>query len=78
MKLFIDDAHLDEIKRLYEYYPVDGVTTNPSILSKVDQDPRKTLKEIREFIGEDDIIFAQAVALDADGIVADAHMIVDM
>ena len=62
MKLFIDDAHLDEIKRLYEYYPVDGVTTNPSILSKVDQDPRKTLKEIREFIGEDDIIFAQAVA----------------
>ena len=78
MKLFIDDAHLDEIKRLYEYYPVDGVTTNPSILSKVDQDPRKTLKEIREFIGEDDILFAQAVALDADGIVADAHMIVDL
>lgn len=78
MKLFIDDAHLEEIKRLYEYYPVDGVTTNPSILSKVDQDPRKTLKDIRDFIGEDGLLFAQAVALDADGIVADAHMIVDL
>ena len=29
MKLIIDDAHIDLIKKIYEYYPVDGVTTNP-------------------------------------------------
>ena len=34
MKLIIDDANLANIQRLYEYYPVDGVTTNPSILKK--------------------------------------------
>ncbi len=34
MKLLIDDAHIDAIKRLYEFYPIDGVTTNPSILAK--------------------------------------------
>lgn len=78
MKLFIDDAHIDDIKRLYEYYPIDGVTTNPSILSKIDQDPRETLKQIRDFIGKDGIIFAQAVALTAEGMVKDAHVITDL
>ena len=34
MKLIIDDANLDTIKGLYEYFPVDGVTTNPTILAK--------------------------------------------
>ena len=29
MKLIIDDADLNQIKSIYEYYPVDGVTTNP-------------------------------------------------
>ncbi|WP_330424334.1 transaldolase family protein [Dorea sp. AM58-8] len=31
MKLLIDDANIDEIRRLYDLYPIDGVTTNPSI-----------------------------------------------
>ena len=31
MKLLIDDAHIDLIKKICDYYPVDGVTTNPSI-----------------------------------------------
>ena len=34
MKLIIDDANIDQIKTIYEYYPVDGVTTNPTILAK--------------------------------------------
>ena len=32
MKFFIDDANVEKIRRIYEYYPVDGVSTNPSIL----------------------------------------------
>ena len=32
MKLLIDDANLSAIKRIYDLYPCDGVTTNPSIL----------------------------------------------
>lgn len=78
MKLMIDDAHMDEIRRIYDLYPVDGVTTNPSILAKTGKDPRTVLQEIRNFIGEDQILFAQAVALQAEGMVKDAHMIVDL
>lgn len=77
MKLFIDDAHIEAIKEIYEYYPVDGVTTNPSILAKVGKDPIETLKEIRAFI-QDDILFVQATALTADGMVKDAEMITDL
>ena len=52
MKLMIDDANIERIKEIYEYYPVDGVTTNPSILAKSNRSPYDVLKEIREFIGD--------------------------
>ena len=77
MKLFIDDANIEAIKELLEYYPIDGVTTNPSILAKANRNPWETLKMIREVIGEDRILFAQAVALDYEGMIADAHKIVE-
>ena len=35
MKILVDHADINAIKKMYEYYPVDGVTTNPSILKKV-------------------------------------------
>jgi len=31
MLILIDDANLEAIKKIYENYPCDGVTTNPSI-----------------------------------------------
>ena len=39
MKFCIDDANVEKIRRIYEYYPVDGVSTNPSILTKAGRDP---------------------------------------
>ena len=75
MKLLIDDADITEIKRLYEYYPIDGVTTNPSILSKTGRKPYEVLREIRDFIGEKGDLHVQVVATDADGIIRDAQSI---
>lgn len=76
MKLIIDDAHMDQIKKIYEYYPIDGVTTNPSILAKSRRAPYEVLKEIREFIGADAELHVQAVAKTAEGMVEDAHRII--
>lgn len=76
MKLIIDDAHIDLIKRVYEYYPIDGVTTNPSILAKSGRNPYEVLKEIRAFIGADAELHVQAVSRDAEGMVVEAHRIV--
>ena len=76
MKLLIDDAHIEDIKQIYDQYPIDGVTTNPSILSKINKSPKETLREIRDFIGQDALLFVQALPLDAEGMVKDAEAIV--
>ena len=34
MKIFIDSARLDEIKKSFSYGIIDGVTTNPSLIKK--------------------------------------------
>ena len=75
MKLIIDDAHIDQIKEIYEFYPVDGVTTNPTILAKSGRKPYDVLKEIRAFIGAEAELHVQVVAKTADGMVEDAHRI---
>ncbi|MBR6712188.1 MAG: fructose-6-phosphate aldolase [Selenomonadaceae bacterium] len=75
MKLIIDDAHIDQIKRIYKFYPVDGVTTNPTILAASGRKPYDVLKEIREFIGADAELHVQVIAKTAEGMVADAHRI---
>ena len=61
MKLIIDDANLELIKSVYEFYPIDGVTTNPSILAKSGRKPYEVLKEIRAFIGEEAELHVQAI-----------------
>lgn len=76
MKLCIDDANVKKIRRIYEYYPVDGVSTNPSILARTGRSPYEVLKEIRSIIGEEGELFVQATALDAETMVEEAHRIV--
>ncbi len=77
MELLIDDADLKAIEHIYAYYPVDGVTTNPSILAKAGRPPFALLKEIRALIGEQAQLHVQAVARDAAGMVEDARRIVN-
>jgi len=75
MKLIIDDAQMEAIKKIYEYYPADGVTTNPSILAHSGREPFEVLKEIRGFIGEDAELHVQVIAKDAEGMLRDADRI---
>lgn len=78
MRLLIDAADMGEIRRLYDLYPIDGVTTNPSILAKTGKKPYDVLREIREFIGKEADLHVQAIAKDAAGMVKDAHAIVQV
>ena len=78
MKLFIDDADVNEIRRLYDLYPIDGVTTNPTILARTGRDPVEVLKEIRDIIGPEKTIFAQAIPVEAGTIMKDARALVGL
>ena len=77
MKLLIDDADTTKIRRLWEYYPCDGVTTNPSILAKSGRKPYEVLLEIRSIIGAKADLHVQVLSRKSDDMVAEAHRIVE-
>lgn len=77
MRLLIDDAHVDLIKKAYEFYPIAGVTTNPTILSKIGGNPFDVLREIRRII-DDGELHVQAVSRKAEDIVEEAKHIVNI
>ena len=72
MLYLIDTANLDAIKKCCEYYPVAGVTTNPTIVSKENTDFKKLLYSIREIIGDDKMLHVQTTAMVADEILKEA------
>ncbi|MBN1044109.1 MULTISPECIES: fructose-6-phosphate aldolase [unclassified Clostridium] len=77
MIYILDTANLQEIKRAYEFYPMEGVTTNPSIISKEKEDFIKTLKNIREIIGNDSMLHAQVLSLKAEDMIEEAKYIAE-
>lgn len=50
MKFFIDTANIEEIKKGIEMGMVDGVTTNPTLISRENRNPKELLKEICELV----------------------------
>ena len=52
MELILDTANIEDIKDLYTYLCIDGVTTNPSIASKEGKNFATLIKEIDEVIGQ--------------------------
>ncbi len=71
MKFFIDTANVEEIKKAWEIGVIDGVTTNPSLISKEKREPISLLKEICSIV--DGPISAEAVSLKADKMVKEAE-----
>lgn len=69
MKIFLDTADLEEIKRAAKAGLIDGITTNPSLLSKVlgDRSLADYLKGIAEAV--DGPVSLEVLATDLDGMV---------
>ena len=53
MKIFLDTANVEQIKNYNDMGLLDGVTTNPSLLSKEGGDPQKTMEEICRIVKGD-------------------------
>ena len=71
MKFFIDTANIEEIKKGIELGMVDGVTTNPSLISKEQRPFSDILADICALV--DGPISAEVVSLDAEGMVKEAR-----
>jgi len=70
MKFFIDTANTKEIKEAWDLGVIDGVTTNPSLISKENKKLKELLKEICEIV--DGPVSAEAVSLKAEEMIEEA------
>lgn len=76
MRLLLDTADLSEIRYFNAYYPIEGVTTNPTILARVGGDVLTLLREIREEIGPDKELHVQVTETEYDKILEEAEALV--
>ena len=70
MKLFLDTANLEQIKKLNAMGVVDGVTTNPTLVSKEPGEFEEIIKAICKEVKGD--VSAEVVSTDSDGMVTEA------
>jgi len=70
MKIFIDTANIKEIREAASMGVLDGVTTNPTILSREKGDYRDNLKEICSIVKGP--VSAEVVSHDAPGMLKEA------
>ena len=70
MKFFIDTANIEEITKANELGMVDGVTTNPSLVSKEGREFTGLIKEICGIV--DGPVSAEVVSVDTEGMVREA------
>lgn len=75
MLYILDTADLEAIAHCNEFYPLAGVTTNPSIISKEKSDFWELLGNIRSIIGPDKMFHIQTVQKTAEGMIEEAKLL---
>ena len=73
MEFIIDTADLKAIRRIVEFFPVTGVTTNPTIISKEKTDFKQLVLALREAVGPDKQVHVQTTCEKAEEIVREAE-----
>lgn len=71
MKLFIDSANPQEVKKIAELGILDGVTTNPTLATKAGIDYKTAVSEILKIVDGD--VSLEVLATDAQGMVSEAR-----
>lgn len=67
MKLYVDIADLDTVKKIGEYFPIDGFTTNPKILTKAERPVAEMMEEYKAYVEEKDVqVFFQVTGETAE------------
>ncbi|MGN1080628.1 MAG: fructose-6-phosphate aldolase [Acutalibacteraceae bacterium] len=73
MKIFLDSANIDDVKKAYDMGAITGVTTNPSIISRENKKFDDVLGEILSIMGPETLVFAEVLSLDAEGMIKEGR-----
>lgn len=70
MKLFIDTANVEEIRKANDMGVICGVTTNPSLIAKEGRKFEEVVREITQIV--DGPISAEVISLESEGMIREA------
>ncbi|GAG29443.1 unnamed protein product, partial [marine sediment metagenome] len=76
MKFFIDTANLEEIVKANELGLLDGVTTNPTLVSKENRKFEDLIKGICKIV--DGPVSAEVISIEAEGMVKEARQLANL
>ena len=71
MRFLIDTFSPEAAKHILDYYPADGVTTNPAIICREKKPLKPTLMELREAVGVK-MLHVQTMQTEADAMLDEA------
>ncbi len=75
MKLFIDTANVDDIRKANDMGVICGVTTNPSLIAKEGRDFNEVIKEITTIVDGPISGEVKATTVDAEGMIKEGREI---
>lgn len=75
MEFILDTADLEAVKQLDELLTIEGVTTNPSIITKSGKTPEQVIKEFIEYLRPEQKFFVQVVSTDYEQMLEEARYI---
>ncbi len=73
MQIFLDTANLEEIRTANSWGILEGVTTNPSLVSKEEYGFNQLVEEICSIV--DGPVSAEAISLDSGGMIEEAQQL---
>ena len=73
MKFFIDTADLQQIKEINQWFLLDGVTTNPTLVSKTGQEHHSLIRSISETIKGS--VSAEVLSTSAEEMIKEARVL---
>lgn len=75
MKLFLDTAKVEDIKKANDMGVICGVTTNPSLIAKEGRDFKEVIKEITQIVDGPISGEVKATTVDAEGMIREGREI---
>ena len=78
MKIFLDTAAINEIKKAHETGMIEGITTNPTLIKRSGRDPVEVIREIANISDHFESVSAEVVADTAEEMIDQAQAFNDI